>query len=80
MGLQLNRYPDPFHYNVKEKFAKLRKVKKEQIFFGVGSDEAIDMLFRIFCNPRVDNVLIAPPTYGTRIPLSIHISFIYDIV
>jgi len=39
-------------------------VKKEQIFLGVGSDEAIDILFRIFCNPRDDNVVITPPTYG----------------
>ena len=42
----------------------MRNVKKEQIFLGVGSDEAIDILFRIFCNPRVDNALITPPTYG----------------
>lgn len=49
---------------MKEEIAKLRSVKKEQIFLGVGSDEAIDILFRIFCNPRVDNAVIAPPTYG----------------
>jgi histidinol-phosphate aminotransferase len=42
----------------------LRNVQKEQIFLGVGSDEAIDILFRIFCNPRTDNALITPPTYG----------------
>ena len=62
--LDLNRYPDPLHLDVKEKFAKLRAIKAEQIFFGVGSDEAIDILFRIFCNPRLDTVLITPPTYG----------------
>lgn len=62
--LELNRYPDPLHYNLKEKVADFRGVKKEQIFFGVGSDEAIDILFRIFCNPKVDNVVITPPTYG----------------
>ena len=86
--LELNRYPDPLHLGVKQKFAALKGhgVRKEQVrlsslrqlaphslfishlfiqvFFGVGSDEAIDILFRIFCNPRVDNVVITPPTYG----------------
>lgn len=62
--LHLNRYPDPLHYSLKEKIAQFRKVTKEQIFLGVGSDEAIDILFRIFCNPRIDNVIITPPTYG----------------
>ena len=62
--LNLNRYPDPLHYDLKVEIAKLRGVKKEQIFLGVGSDEAIDLLFRIFCNPRDDNALITPPTYG----------------
>ena len=60
----LNRYPDPLHYDLKQQIAKLRGVRKEQIFLGVGSDEAIDILFRIFCNPREDNALITPPTYG----------------
>mmetsp|Transcript_32256 Transcript_32256/g.46537 ORF Transcript_32256/g.46537 Transcript_32256/m.46537 type:complete len:303 (+) Transcript_32256:119-1027(+) len=50
--------------NLKEKIALLRNVKMEQIFFGVGSDEAIDIIIRIFCNPREDNILITPPTYG----------------
>lgn len=63
-NLELNRYPDPLHYELKEEIAKLRGIKKEQIFLGVGSDEAIDILFRIFCNPRIDNALITPPTYG----------------
>ena len=62
--LSLNRYPDPLHYDLKQQIAKLRGVRKEQIFLGVGSDEAIDILFRIFCNPREDNALITPPTYG----------------
>jgi len=62
--LELNRYPDPLHYDLKEPIAQLRGVKKEQIFLGVGSDEAIDILFRIFCNPRADNAVITPPTYG----------------
>lgn len=50
--------------NIKEKIAQLRNIKKEQIFLGVGSDEAIDILIRIFCNPREDNIVITPPTYG----------------
>lgn len=62
--LALNRYPDPLHYELKEEIARLRGVDKRQIFLGVGSDEAIDILFRIFCNPRKDNVVITPPTYG----------------
>lgn len=64
--LSLNRYPDPLHLDIKENVAKLRGcgLSKEQIFFGVGSDEAIDILFRIFCNPREDNAVITPPTYG----------------
>ena len=62
--LHLNRYPDPLHYDFKEKLAAFRHVKKEQIFLGVGSDEAIDILIRIFCNPRQDTILITPPTYG----------------
>lgn len=64
--LVLNRYPDPLHLDVKEKFCRFRGggIKKEQVFFGVGSDEAIDILFRIFCVPRKDNVLVTPPTYG----------------
>jgi len=63
-NLQLNRYPDPLHYELKEEIAKLRGIKKEQIFLGVGSDEAIDILFRIFCSPRSDNAVTTPPTYG----------------
>lgn len=63
--LELHRYPDPLHLDLKEKIAALRGVRKEQIFLGVGSDEAIDILFRIFCNPNsAENVVITPPTYG----------------
>lgn len=63
--LHLNRYPDPLHYDLKEKIGALRQVPKEQIFLGVGSDEAIDILFRIFCKPSsAENVVITPPTYG----------------
>lgn len=63
-NLDLNRYPDPLHYDLKEKIGALRQVSKEQIFLGVGSNEAIDILFRIFCKPSSEeNVVITPPTY-----------------
>mmetsp|Transcript_21358 Transcript_21358/g.44466 ORF Transcript_21358/g.44466 Transcript_21358/m.44466 type:complete len:397 (-) Transcript_21358:69-1259(-) len=62
--LQLERYPSPYQWELKSLVADLRGVKKEQVFVGVGSDEAIDMLFRIFCVPGVDNVITTPPTYG----------------
>lgn len=59
-----NRYPDPLQKAVKQEIAKWRKVRSEQIFLGNGSDEAIDLLFRIFCEPKQDNVIVLPPTYG----------------
>ena len=59
-----NRYPDPLQGKVKEKLAKIKGVSPQQIFLGNGSDEAIDLLFRAFCEPNVDSVLITPPTYG----------------
>lgn len=64
--MDLHRYPDPLHLDIKAKFCKFRGgvVNPHQVFFGVGSDEAIDILFRVFCTPTVDNVLICPPTYG----------------
>ncbi len=59
-----NRYPDPYQSEVKKKLSELKSIKTEQIFLGNGSDEAIDLLFRAFCEPAKDNVLIIPPTYG----------------
>jgi histidinol-phosphate aminotransferase len=59
-----NRYPDPLQMKIKQKIADLENVRTSEIFIGNGSDEAIDLLFRIFCEPRKDNVLICPPTYG----------------
>src|SRR5688572_21746065 len=56
-----NRYPDPLQRCVKEKLAALKKVKEEQIFLGNGSDEAIDLLIRIFCEPYQDSILITEP-------------------
>jgi histidinol-phosphate aminotransferase len=59
-----NRYPDPLQTLVKEKIAKVKGVPVKNIFLGNGSDEAIDLLFRIFCEPGRDNAIIFPPTYG----------------
>ena len=59
-----NRYPDPLQWKLKEKIAEINSVNPTEIFIGNGSDEAIDLLFRIFCEPRKDNILICPPTYG----------------
>ena len=64
MEKNYNRYPDPLQWKIKEKIAEINSVKPSQIFIGNGSDEAIDLLFRIFCEPRKDNILICPPTYG----------------
>ena len=60
----VNRYPDPQQNNVKALLAKQKKVKSNQILLGNGSDEVLDLLFRAFCDPRVDNVISLPPTYG----------------
>lgn len=59
-----NRYPDPLQHALKEKISRIKGVPPQNIFLGNGSDEAIDLLFRIFCEPGKDNVLIFPPTYG----------------
>lgn len=60
----LNRYPDPLQWAVKERISKIKQVPQEQIFLGNGSDEVIDLLIRIFCEPGQDEILILPPTYG----------------
>ena len=59
-----NRYPDPLQQELKALIAPLKDVKPSQIFLGNGSDEAIDLLFRIFCEPKQDNVVAICPTYG----------------
>lgn len=59
-----NRYPDPLQWELKEKISRIKGVPPQHIFLGNGSDEAIDLLFRIFCEPGKDNVIIFPPTYG----------------
>jgi histidinol-phosphate aminotransferase len=61
---KLNRYPDPYQRELKSAVSKLKKIEEEKIFLGNGSDEIIDLCFRIFCNPGVDKVLTFTPTYG----------------
>lgn len=61
---QYNRYPDPLQFEVKKRLSEIKGVPPRNIFLGNGSDEAIDILFRSFCNPGVDNVILVPPTYG----------------
>lgn len=60
----INRYPDPLQHELKSLIAPIKGATTEQIFLGNGSDEAIDLLFRAFCNPGVDNVVAIEPTYG----------------
>ena len=60
----VNRYPDPQQMSVKAILAKEKNVKLNQILLGNGSDEVLDLLFRAFCEPKVDNVITLPPTYG----------------
>lgn len=59
-----NRYPDPLQWQVKEKIAQIKGVSPENILLGVGSDEPIDLLFRAFCQPGINNVVAIDPTYG----------------
>ncbi|SEL67181.1 histidinol-phosphate transaminase [Parapedobacter koreensis] len=59
-----NRYPDPLQQQLKLKLSKIKGVPARNIFLGNGSDEAIDILYRAFCRPGIDNVLLVPPTYG----------------
>lgn len=59
-----NRYPDPLQWKIKYKLAEIKGVPPQNIFLGNGSDECIDILYRGFCEPGKDNVIICPPTYG----------------
>ncbi|OGU45816.1 MAG: histidinol-phosphate transaminase, partial [Ignavibacteria bacterium GWB2_36_8] len=60
----LNRYPDPNQNDLRDLISAYLDVSKENLFFGVGSDEIIDLLIRIFCEPGKDKILIPEPTYG----------------
>jgi histidinol-phosphate aminotransferase len=59
-----NRYPDPYQKELKGALGRIKAVPAENIFLGNGSDECIDLLYRCFCEPGKDNVIICPPTYG----------------
>lgn len=60
----LNRYPDPQQNLVKDELVKIKGVAKNQILLGNGSDEILDLIFRVFCEPKEDAVIALPPTYG----------------
>ena len=63
-GAPLNRYPDPLQRQLKERIAQVKGIPADHIFLGNGSDEAIDLLYRCFCQPGRDNVVAIEPTYG----------------
>src|SRR6266487_2342294 len=62
--MRYNRYPDPHQLQLKKAIGEIKNVAAENIFLGNGSDECIDLLYRCFCEPGKDNVIICPPTYG----------------
>jgi histidinol-phosphate aminotransferase len=63
-NLSLNRYPDPYQREVRTVLAAMNDVTPENVFVGVGSDEVIDLLVRVFCEPKSDSVVLLEPTYG----------------
>jgi histidinol-phosphate aminotransferase len=71
-----NRYPDPYQSKLKKALSSIKSIPGSQIFLGNGSDEAIDLLFRAFCNPGKDNVMLLPPTYGMY-EVSAHINDVH---
>ncbi len=60
----VNRYPDPQQNNVKDILSKIKNIDKKNILLGNGSDEVLDLIFRAFCEPKKDNIITLPPTYG----------------
>ncbi len=69
-GISLNRYPDPKQNALRQAVSTLINVPIEKLFFGVGSDEIIDLLMRLFCAPQKDTILIVEPTYGMYLTVS----------
>ena len=63
-SIQLNRYPDPQQTKMRIALSDILNIPAKNLFFGVGSDEIIDLLIRIFCYPYIDNVIVCEPTYG----------------
>jgi len=64
MAERINRYPDPYQKRMRESVGSLLNVPPENLFFGVGSDEIIDIIIRVFCRPSIDNIIVTEPTYG----------------
>jgi histidinol-phosphate aminotransferase len=64
LDINYNRYPDPLQHELKATLSKIKGIPSQNIFIGNGSDEVIDLAYRIFCRPGADNVIICPPTYG----------------
>lgn len=63
-NLELNRYPDPNQNALREKLSQVIQIPKNNLFFGVGSDEIIELYVKVFCHPRQDEVIVCEPTYG----------------
>ncbi len=63
-NVQLNRYPDPYHLKIRDALSRYLGLTDRNLFIGVGSDEIIDLVVRIFCEPNKNNVIISEPTYG----------------
>jgi histidinol-phosphate aminotransferase len=64
LDVNYNRYPDPLQWQLKKELSKIKGIPSQNIFIGNGSDEVIDLAYRIFCESGKDNVIICPPTYG----------------
>ncbi len=64
MPVNYHRYPDPLQRSLKASLARMKEIDQEHIFIGNGSDEIIDLAYRVFCIPGVDNLIVCPPTYG----------------
>ena len=60
----INRYPDNKHNDLKTVVSKIKNIDKDQIVFGNGTDEILDLIIRVFCNPNNDKIITLPPTYG----------------
>jgi histidinol-phosphate aminotransferase len=72
-GVDLHRYPDPYQSALRSRLAAMNNTSPANIFVGAGSDEIIDLLYRVFCEPSIDNVVIPEPTYGMyRVSANIH--------
>lgn len=59
-----NRYPDPYQHELKAAISEIKQIPKQNILLGNGSDEVLDLIFRAFCEPKEDEIITMPPTYG----------------